>query len=349
MAEEKIIVDELDHQLLHALQLDARLPFARFAPMVGVSEQTIARRFRRLRAAGVVRVVGMVDPVPLGETSWIVRIQSRPNAAVSLADALGRRPDIGWVALTSGGSEIICVIMSRTSQQRDELLLQRLPKTAQVLGVSAHSVMHRFETTDSWSYAGARLAPEQNAELRAQAIGGGRQSASSRAATTEPAGLQRLDAGDELLLGELYADGRTPISRLAEVTGWTPARVNRRLDDLVRTGLLYFEVEVAMEALGFRSRAFLWMTVSAARLQATGEALAEHDETFFVAATTGPTNLWTSTIFRDTAHLYRYVTESLGSLEAITGLEISPSLRRIKSGGTMMAGDRLIAPAPNPP
>jgi DNA-binding Lrp family transcriptional regulator len=346
MEEKSLAVDELDHQLLHALQLDARLPFARFAQLVGVSEQTVARRFRRLRAAGVVRVVGLVVPTPLGETAWIVRVQSRPNAAVALAEALARRPDVGWVTLTSGGSEIICVIMSLTSQQRDELLLQRLPKTAQVLSVSAHAVMHRFPATDSWTYEGTRLSPEQTAELRAHAIGGVAQSTSNGSVSAAPAELRQLSAADELLLAELAVDGRTSISRLADLTAWTPARVNRRLEELVRAGLLVFDAEVALGALGFRSRAFLWMTVSAGRLHATGEALAEHRESRFVAATTGTTNLVASTVFRDTAHLYRYVTESLGSLSAISGLEISPSLRRVKQGGTVLHGDRLIIQTP---
>jgi DNA-binding Lrp family transcriptional regulator len=346
MTEELVVLDELDHQLLHALQLDARVPFARFAQLVGVSEQTVARRFRRLGAAGVVRVTGMVDPTPLGETAWLVRVQSRPNAAVALAEALARRSDVGWVTLTSGGSEIICVIMSRSSQQRDELLLQRLPKTAQVLSVSAHAVMHRFATTDSWTYEGTRLSAEQVTELRVHAIGGGAQSASSHPVSAEPVELQQLSAADEVLLAELATDGRTPISRLAELTAWTPARVRNRMDELVRAGLLYFDAEVALGAVGFRSRAFLWMTVTAGRLHATGEALAEHHESLFVAATTGTTNLVASTVFRDTAHLYRYVTQRLGSLDAITGLEISPSLRRVKQGGTMMIGERLVTRSP---
>jgi DNA-binding Lrp family transcriptional regulator len=342
MRDETPSLDEVDHQLLHALQLDARVPFARLAHLVGVSEQTVARRFHRLRSAGVVRVIGLVDPIPLGETAWVVRVQSRPHAAVALADGLARRPDIGWVTLTSGGSEIICMIMSRTSRQREELLLQRLPKTAQVLGVSAHSVIHRFPTLESWPYPGATLTAEQETDLRAQSIGGGEQRAGNRPPTTEATPLQQLTAADDVLLGELAIDGRAPVSRLAEQTGWSAARVNRRLDELVRTGLLYFDAEVALAAVGLRSRAFLWLTVAPSRVQATGEALAGHAESFFVAATTGTTNLVTSVAFRDTAHLYRYVTESLGSLEAVTGLEISPSLRQVKQGGTMMAGNRLV-------
>ena len=340
MTEKTITLDQLDHQLLQALQLDPRVPFARFAQLVDVSEQTVARRYRRLRMAGVVRVVGMIDPVPLGETPWMVRIQCRPDATLALADALARRPDVGWVNLGSGGSEIACVIRSRTSRQRDELLLQRLPKTAQVISLSAHSMLHRFDAAVAWTTGGVRLSSEQSAGLMAQAIGGGVRPGSNWSAEPAETPLE-LTPEDDAMIDELAVDGRSPISRLAEVTGWTPARVHRRLDELVRLGLLYFDAEVALMPIGFRSSAFLWITVPAGRLHATGEALAAHDEAVFVAATTGPTNLIASVACRNSAHLYRYVTESLGALD-LSGLEVAPNLRRIKQGGTMMVDNRLV-------
>jgi DNA-binding Lrp family transcriptional regulator len=339
--DKSITMDVLDYQLLHALQLDARVPFARFAQLVGVSEQTAARRFRRLRSAGIVRVVGMIDPQPLGESAWIVRIQTRPDASAALAGGLARRPDVGWITLTSGGSEILCVIRSRTSRQRDELLLQRLPKTAQVLDIRAYSVMHKFEESPHWPMDGG-LAPEQAEQLLAQALGGGSRAANARSAPESGSGSLELTAEDEALLAELAVDGRVPASRLAEVVGWTAARVHRRLDELARAGLLYFDADLALGAIGFRTMAFVWMTVAAARLHATGMELAEHREAVFVAATTGSTNLVASVVCRDQAHLYQYVTESLGALQGLTGLEISPFLRRIKQGGSMMTGDRLL-------
>ena len=42
-------LDALDLKLLHALQIDGRAPFSRIAEVLGVSDQTVARRFRRLR------------------------------------------------------------------------------------------------------------------------------------------------------------------------------------------------------------------------------------------------------------------------------------------------------------
>ena len=341
MPQKTIVLDRLDHQLLHALQLDGRLPFARFAALVGVSEQTVARRFRRLRAAGVVRVLGLIDPVPLGESGWIVRIQSRPDSAGALADALARRPDVGWVSLVSGGTEILCVARSRTSRQRDELLLQRLPKTAEVTGFAAQAMMFRFEAPAGWVPGFEGLTPDQVEAVIQLAIGGGVRSGGTRFHLKPVSELPVLTEEDDRLLLELAVDGRTPIVRLAEVTGWPPARVQRRLEELVESGVLYFDVDLAMEALGFRAMAFLWMTVNSADLHATGTALAAHDEAVFVAATTGVSNLVASVVCRDMAHLYRYVTESLGAQAAVRQLEVSPFLRRIKQGGSMMDGDRL--------
>jgi len=37
-------MDRLDRQILQALQLEGRAPFSRLAAVLGVSEQTIARR-----------------------------------------------------------------------------------------------------------------------------------------------------------------------------------------------------------------------------------------------------------------------------------------------------------------
>src|SRR5262249_38280308 len=67
-------VDDLDRRLLHALQLDGRAPFSRIAAVLGVSDQTIARRFRRLAGTADLRGLGVTDESRLGWQSWIVRL-----------------------------------------------------------------------------------------------------------------------------------------------------------------------------------------------------------------------------------------------------------------------------------
>ena len=75
---------------------------------------------------------------------WLVRVQCTPDAAVKVAQAMARREDTAWVSLTSGGTEITCMTRSPVDQDAHALLLQRLPRTPSVVGVTAHCVMHTF-------------------------------------------------------------------------------------------------------------------------------------------------------------------------------------------------------------
>lgn len=119
-------LDMLDMKLLQALELDGRASFSRIAEVLGVSDQTVARRYRRLRATAGLRVTGMTDESRLGQDSWIVRLGCTPNVAGRLASALARRPDTSYVDLLSGGTEVMCAMLPRTAHERDDLLLDEL-------------------------------------------------------------------------------------------------------------------------------------------------------------------------------------------------------------------------------
>jgi DNA-binding Lrp family transcriptional regulator len=60
-------LDLLDRKIVHALQLDARAPFKAIGSALGVSDQTIARRYRKLRSTGALRVLGLTNARRLGQ------------------------------------------------------------------------------------------------------------------------------------------------------------------------------------------------------------------------------------------------------------------------------------------
>ena len=60
-------LDEVDRQLVHALMLAPRASFRQLAGVLGVSDQTVARRYRRLAETAGLRVYGLIDaPAPGG-------------------------------------------------------------------------------------------------------------------------------------------------------------------------------------------------------------------------------------------------------------------------------------------
>lgn len=53
--------DDLEPKIIHALQVDGRAPFSKIASVLGVSDQTVARRYACLRSARQIRVTGRTD------------------------------------------------------------------------------------------------------------------------------------------------------------------------------------------------------------------------------------------------------------------------------------------------
>jgi DNA-binding Lrp family transcriptional regulator len=321
---ETVMLDDLERALVHALQVDGRAPFRKIADVLEVSENTVARRYRKLRSAGVMRVIGAVVGARLGHIAWTIRIKCTPDAAGAIATALARRPDTFWVHLLSGGTEISCVTQTRLSEEGDGLLLQKLSRTNRVTSVTAHSMLRGFARPSGWAGL-SFLTDEQVAQLQPPVP----------TSADEPV---TLADGDDALLNTLSLDGRTGYSELAAATGWSESTVKRRMDYLHHTGVLSYEVDVPPTALGYHVEARLWMTVRPSALVSVAETLAAHPEVSFAAVTTGPTNLVAALICRDSMDLYRYLTERIGALDDVHTVETAPVVRTVKRNGTVLQG-----------
>ncbi len=316
-------IDDVDRALIHALEVDGRAPFSKIADVLGVSDQTIARRYRRLRAESIATVVGQTAPWRVGQVRWYLRIRVEPSAALAVARALARRPRTYWVQMNSGGTEITCVAQSTSPEEPDNLLLQQLPKTPRVIDVSAHSILNVF-LGDEAIYPSVlnALTPDQvEALLPPLSI------------TDE---IIPLDEADQRMLAVLELDGRAGFAELAKATGWSESTVRRRLDYLRECGAVYFDVDINSAAIGLMSETQMWMSVAPSEIQRTGEILASHPEIVFVAAMTGTANIGATACCRDVPTFYRYLTTKIASLDAIKQIETAPVIRTVKRGATIV-------------
>ena len=317
------MLDAVDRQIVHALTIEPRASFRTIAEVVGVSDQTAARRYRRLTESAGLRVLGVLDGTRLGWVKWFVRLQSTPGSAEAIAEALARRPDTRWVQLASAGTEIICEFEARTPEQRDALFLRGLPGSRRVVQISAHSILHNY-TPHAWPGLTRALSTDQIERLRVLAGG-----------TTASRPPSVLLPEDESLLAELARDGRASHAALAAAIHWHESTVRRRIDELRRAGLLYFEVDIEGRGFGMTVQATLWLSVEPARLDEAGRALAGHPEVPFAAVTTGSTNMVVTALFRDTEHLYEYLTGQLAGLPGVRSVETAPIIRTLKRTGSV--------------
>ena len=327
-------LDALDQQIIHCLQLAHRAPFAVIADVLGVSEQTVARRFRRMRTERLVRVIGLVNPIGLGQTGWGVRLRCRPSATREIARALARRDDVGWVSIAAGGAEVLCVLRSRSVADRDELMLEQLPRTAQVQDIEASAVLHIFRgsTTQDWRLGESFLPDSALEQLAATGV-----ALDGHAETLRP--------DDEALVRALAEDGRASYAALATATGWTEGRAARRLHQLLASGVVYLDIDLAMHTLGFTTSAQVALGVEPAHLAAAGEALAANPKVVFAGATTGRLNLTVSVVCRSAEELYAFVSDDLGSLSGVRAVETTLIASTLKQAGSMLENGRLAPPA----
>ena len=311
--------DRLDRQIIHALQLEPRASFSRIAGAVETSEQTVARRYRRLRSAGALRVVGLPSPKK-GWASWFLRMRCVPGSGEAIAAALARRDDTAWVQLLSGDTEVLCALRGDPREGSDALLA-RLPRSNRIVAVTAYSRLHIFSGgTDALGFLdvlpASRLAP-----LLRPSSGG------------HPTELGPLD---DALFAALAVDGRTPYADLAIATGWSETTVRRRMDQLRDAGLLYFDLELDMPAFGFRSTVWMWLSVPPSQLADVGSALAKFPEVAYAIATTGPANLAACAVCRSQEELYEFLTDKVGALPGVERMETAPVIRTVKQASPIM-------------
>lgn len=307
-------MDLLDLKILHALQIDGRAPFSTIARVLGVSDQTVARRYSYLRATKNIRVLGRTHPHRVGETLWFVRVRCSPSVAASVGEALARRPETSWVKLTSGGTEIVVVIRAPSHGDSPELLLEKLPRTRDVLDVSANGMLHMFYGGEQGVFRA--LSDSQIAELRPMS------------ATT--VSNIALDDVDRRILDLLQRDGRADFTDLAKASGVAHTTVRRRVAELRTSGALYFDVDLDYQRLDMDSETIFWVTINPKRLRAAGDALASHPEVAFVAATTGTSNLFATVLCPDPPALFEYLTTKIAALPGLENVESAPVIRTLK-------------------
>ncbi|WP_326700388.1 Lrp/AsnC family transcriptional regulator [Streptomyces sp. NBC_01754] len=327
------MLDTLDSHILHALHVAPRAPFRLVGEVVGASEQTVARRYRTMCRAGTVRVVGRVNPAVQGLVASVVRISLRPDRIDACAEALTRLPEVSFATISFGGSEIVCSIATPHEGRMPEVLRQ-LARTPGVLEIDTRMALHTYSPPGAdWGRLGPSLPQEALDFLR------------EHHPRTTPLGRPvEPHEEDAALLAALAEDGRASQAMLAGRTGWTTGRVARRLEVLERSGTLFYDVDLALEKLGYSFSAALWMNTSPARLHETGSAVAALPRVVFASATTGAQNLMAIVMCTHTADFYDWLSRRLATVPGVTGYTVSVRLRTLKQAASLVYQGRLVGP-----
>ncbi|MFK0024670.1 Lrp/AsnC family transcriptional regulator [Streptomyces sp. NPDC090798] len=322
MQKDRHSLDETDRKIAAVLMSSPRASWRAVGEALGISERTVVRRAAPLYHDGTLRATAVRNPACFPDmVPMALRIRCRPHRIAAVATTLARRPDTLWVDVLGGGDEICTVLFLDGAAARNALLLRDLPATAAVQSWTSHALLRVFPAGFAWN---AGLLPKEFVSLM--------DDAQPLALAPEPLPIDRP------LIDGLIEDGRATYTELAHRTGTTALTARRRLDTLTGGQVLRLATEIDLALLGVHAEALLWITVAPGGLEQAGQELGRHPQVRFTAATTGSSNLLVAAAAADLDALYTFLTDSIGALEHITGIEVTPILTTVKRTGLVRPG-----------
>jgi Lrp/AsnC family transcriptional regulator for asnA, asnC and gidA len=108
-------LDDTDRRLIDALQHDGRASYADLAELVSLSPAATRLRVQRLLDAGVVKIVGVTDPLALGYPVMAalgVRVERNVR---EVADRIADIAGVIYVVFTSGSFDLLVEVLCEDS------------------------------------------------------------------------------------------------------------------------------------------------------------------------------------------------------------------------------------------
>jgi DNA-binding Lrp family transcriptional regulator len=245
--QQALTIDELDLQLVNALQLAPRASWQSIGEALHVDPVTVNRRWRRLVEAGAARVTAH-------QSQWLnqeccmahVELACMLGEAANVARTLAEDPNVFTVHLAAGDYNVLLTLAARDVADLSVYLTERVGKLKGVTSARTHIQTSLLIDGSSWE-VGA-LDGRQRAALTTGAARGWRRT---------PYVPQPID--DEIYR-VLAVDGRMTHTELATRLGVSISTARRRLDSLIASRRLVLRCDIARSFMGWSVAAYLHAT-----------------------------------------------------------------------------------------
>ena len=135
---------ELDKQIVAQLSRDARRSNGQIAADLGVTEGTVRARIKRMEEAKQIRLTAVTNIYPFGDAllAYIWIEVERSDRTRDVAKALAAVPELGFVGVMLGRSDILAITMVRNTEHLAEFVHTRISsvdgvrRTESTLGVN---------------------------------------------------------------------------------------------------------------------------------------------------------------------------------------------------------------------
>lgn len=275
---ENRILDDVDQQLVHALQVAPRASWTRIGAALGVDAATAARRWQRLHEAGSAWVacypgIGL-SGAGRGCLAF-VEVDCVGGGLLDAARAFTALPHVSTVEHITGDRDLLLTVMTEDVGALSRWVVGSLDAMDGVRASRTHLAGTVFTEGSRWRL---RALSSRQVERLAE-----------EAPPAETAGDP--DELDRRLIVALSVDGRAPYTNLAEQCGSTPDTVRRRVRRLFASRMVQARCEVARPLSDWPVAVIVWARVPPDGIAEAARRVTGMREVRLCAGVTGRHNL----------------------------------------------------------
>jgi Lrp/AsnC family transcriptional regulator for asnA, asnC and gidA len=136
-----------------------------------------------------------------------------------------------------------------------------------------------------------------------------------------------LDGIDTKIVNLLQKNGRRPGTEIARLLGVTEGTVRKRIDRLLRDGVIQIAAVADPMKIGYQTYAIIRIQVNPPDLEKVARRLAIFDEVFFLGIASGDADIVAAALFRSNEHMYQFFTRRL---TRVPGIQRSSTLNLMR-------------------
>ena len=119
--------DEIDLQIIDALQKDGRVAFAQIAEQLNVSPGMIRLRYNRLIEQGYLKVVAITNPLRMGfKTMAMIGIRAEGSKLLEVAEKISKLDEVIYLVISSGRFDLFAEVVCRDHEGLLRFITERL-------------------------------------------------------------------------------------------------------------------------------------------------------------------------------------------------------------------------------
>lgn len=272
-------ISETDLALIEALQAAPRAAWSEIGKALDLDATTAARRWERLRAAGLAWITGYDSAKTT--TVAFVEVRCRPQQLDTVSAAASALPWVFSVDETAGDFDLLLSVGATDLAALGRWTRRDLGGLDGVRSIRTRIGITLYGEGSDWRVHA--MEPARLAELSPE-----RRSSQTAYGTARE---DRMSPATQALYKMLGENGRASYTDLGAAAGISEYTARRRIHRMLREGDLILRCDLAYPLAGLPVTAIYRMSVPHGELEAIGRVLARQHHVRMCASVSGPHNL----------------------------------------------------------